>query len=785
MTNLTAGSSLPKAFLSLAAYAFDAQGTRHVDYEGLGKDFQGDRMIHELYLDASGVHQTLLDDASTLPADPFTSLAGYVFAQSPVTQHVDYRVGVPAGTPGEVVEAWWDGSWHTNRIGWSQGAPNAATGPFAFAFGDQQAVVYQDKDRHPIFLWWSEGTWQHLDLTTVGAPPASNDVIGYAAPPSATETETTPHVIYPAGDPAVGTGPVHHLWRNSHGVWQDDSTSIPTVTASRLAGFVDSSGRHRVFSVGVVGAEPQALVHELARDLAGTWSVEPITPEGGPFPDPFTSLAAWELVDQGTVHVVHQAASGQGTVGEHLLDLWWGSHNGWSIQDLTQSAEAPVPLGAFAGYLSTLQVLARPVTSQYIDFITGDGNRDVAELAWSPLPTIAQQVVDVDGDGKLDVVGFGEEGVWMAQGNGAGDFADPRLVSPGFGYDTSWRVERHPRLLAKITDPAVTGGRGVDVVGFGDAGVWTAVSTPIGTYQEPLYRVADFGYEQGWRVEKHVRLLADLNNDRCADIVAFGDAGVYTAHSQGDGGFAYTPDPLPAVPDFGYDQGWRVDRHPRLTGDLSGGGGASIVGFGDAGVYVAHNDGSGTFTFTPVPVIQNFGYGAGGWRVDKHPRVLADITGTGRDSIVAFGYDGVWTAVTNPDGSFKPEALVLPNFGYNQGWRVGKHLRILADVDGDGAADIVGFGDAGVYVALSNRDGTFRGPVPLLSLPGLGYDQGWRVGEHPRFLADVDNDQKAEIVAFDTVGLRVAHTLSPPSQAGLFASPWLAAPDFGYVPRPW
>ena len=39
----------------------------------------------------------------------------------------------------------------------------------------------------------------------------------------------------------------------------------------------------------------------------------------------------------------------------------------------------------------------------------------------------------------------------------------------------------------------------------------------------------------------------------------------------------------------------------------------------------------------------NFGFNtaAGGWRVDQHPRFLADLTGDGRADIVGFGNDGV------------------------------------------------------------------------------------------------------------------------------------------------
>jgi FG-GAP-like repeat len=110
----------------------------------------------------------------------------------------------------------------------------------------------------------------------------------------------------------------------------------------------------------------------------------------------------------------------------------------------------------------------------------------------------------------------------------------------------------------------------------------------------------------GWRVEKHPRFLADITGEGRADIVAFGDAGVYTALSNGDGTFAFTPQV--ALEDFGYDQSWRVENHPRFVADVTGDGQADIVGFGDAGVLVSRALTGGTFRERPLFVIPNFGH---------------------------------------------------------------------------------------------------------------------------------------------------------------------------------
>ena len=359
-------------------------------------------------------------------------------------------------------------------------------------------------------------------------------------------------------------------------------------------------------------------------------------------------------------------------------------------------------------------------------------------------------LADITGDGRADIVGFGDTAVWTALSNGDGTFQPPRVVLADFCLQAGgWRVDRHPRFLADIT-----GDGKADIVGFGDAGVWTALSNGDGSFGAPQFVVADLGFEAGgWRVEKHPRFLADITGDGRADIVGFGDAGVWTARSKGDGSFRA---PQFVVADLGFEAGgWRVEKHPRFLADITGDGKADIVGFGDAGVWTARSKGDGSFR-APQFVVADLGFEAGGWRVEKHPRFLADITNDGKADIVGFGDAGVWTARSKGDGSFRAPQFVVADLGFEAGgWRVEKHPRFLADITGEGRADIVGFGDAGVWTARSNGDGSFQAPQFVLA--DLGFEAGgWRVEKHPRFLADITGDGRADIVGFGDAGVYVA-----------------------------
>ena len=314
-------------------------------------------------------------------------------------------------------------------------------------------------------------------------------------------------------------------------------------------------------------------------------------------------------------------------------------------------------------------------------------------------------------------------------------------------------------------------GERADIVGFGDAGVWVSLNSGNGTFQPVQKAFAGLSYNAGnWRVEKHPRVLADLTGDKRAEIIGFGYAGVWVAINNGDGTFQI---PSKVIDFFGYDGGWRIEKHPRFLADLTGDGCADLVGFGDDFVWVSLNNGNGTFQ--PVQKeIAFFGHDANNWRVDKHPRFLADLTGDKRADIVGFGDDGVWVSLGNGNGTFQAPQKVIANFAYNAGtWRVDKHPRFVADLTGDGKADIVGFGDDGVWIAFNNGDGTFQEPEMVLT--GFAYNSGtWRVKKHPRFLADLTGDKRADIVGFGDHGCGChSTTATGPSNHHRWCSPTL------------
>ena len=337
-------------------------------------------------------------------------------------------------------------------------------------------------------------------------------------------------------------------------------------------------------------------------------------------------------------------------------------------------------------------------------------------------------VADTTGDGNKDIVGFGGNGLFVSTSNGDNSFNAPSLVLDAFGYNDGWRVDEHIRYMADLRKT----GR-ADVVGFGADGVSVSLNNGGGEFGSPFVASSSFGVSEGWNMSIHLRFLADATGDGFLDIVGFADSFIYVSKGNGDGTFGT---PTQVLERFCLRDGWTITDDVRTLADMTGTGNVDVVGFGGPGVFISYNNGNGTFQ-DPQQVIAQFGYNAGGWRVEKHPRYVADVTGDGRGDLVGFADDGVYVSYNNGDGTFSaPAVLVVSGFGYAAGnWRVEKHPRFVVDLTGDGRADIIGFGDDGVYVAYNDGTGNF-GPIQQLDT-AFSYNGGWTENQTVRWVANL------------------------------------------------
>lgn len=397
-------------------------------------------------------------------------------------------------------------------------------------------------------------------------------------------------------------------------------------------------------------------------------------------------------------------------------------------------------------------------------------NEFTRQQGWNP--EHPRLLADVNGDHRQDIVGFGDDGVWLGMSTGS-SFAGPSNVLGDFGFHAGgWRTHKHVRVAGDVNGDGLD-----DIVGFGHLGVYRALSNGNG-FGPAEFVVGDLGYDQGWRNEKHVRLLADVNGDTRKDIVAFGTHGVWVSLSlSGAGDFSA---PFFAIGNYGFDQGWNNEEHVRTTADVNGDGLQDIVGFGDHGVWLSLATGGGGFQ-SPQFAFAEFALYGGGWRVDRHPRMMADVNKDGRADIVGFGYDGVWIALSTGNG-FGAPYFAIADFGYNQGWRVGRdpifeddghahtgcddscahgsNPRFVVDLNGDGYLDIAGFGNEAIMRALGDPNGfgtarpMIRDLVTSSGHPWSGYDDVVPTFS-PRMTGDVNGDGMTDLVAFSSQNVKV------------------------------
>ncbi|GAB2923782.1 FG-GAP-like repeat-containing protein [Streptomyces sp. NPDC058869] len=389
---------------------------------------------------------------------------------------------------------------------------------------------------------------------------------------------------------------------------------------------------------------------------------------------------------------------------------------GWKTDVVTPSPGGGP--GAWAG--SGARLLADTAGSGHADIVAirptkgavtsvgrGDGTFDAEhplhQGATAPNAADLWSFTDLTGDGRPDLVVLCTGGVRISVRGEDGAFtpAGGELALKAFGHGKQageWLADKHPRFLADTT-----GDGRIDIVGCHDDGVWISLQAEDGTFtplpEEPALRA--FGHDEeagGWRVARHPRYLADTTGDGRLDVIGCHDDGLWVSLQAEDGTYA---EPLYVLDEFGVEQGWRsADGYPRFVVGATEGRAAYVIGFGQQGVVVAHGRGDGTFEPARL-VLNDFGR-AQGWTGRKHLRLLADLTGDGTPDIVGFGDEGVWVAHALSDGRFDQAQLVCRGFGYGDAagaWRVDRHPRFLADLTGDGRADIVGFGGPGVYVA--------------------------------------------------------------------------------------
>ena len=295
---------------------------------------------------------------------------------------------------------------------------------------------------------------------------------------------------------------------------------------------------------------------------------------------------------------------------------------------------------------------------------------------------------------------------------------DNSYTSSAFSPDEMWgdsfRAGEWTPANSQVYLADINGSGTADIVAFKGSEVYVAESKNKRFAKKTLWATNFLPqHAQGWNTEM-TRLVGDVDGDGMDDLIAVTTDGVYVSKSNGK----YFEEMELWGTDFATDNDWNAAIHNFIAIDVNNNGLTDLAAFGDDGLYVAFSDGK---EFAPVvKVSDNFGLDSiieddDSGRTFRNElnltnRLLADVNGNGLADVVVYGRSGIYAALQQEDGSFAPQVSWLDNdHGEGDvldflGWQNDRHLKLAIDMTGNGRADLANLGNRDLLVAHSNGE---------------------------------------------------------------------------------
>ncbi|HET6216387.1 MAG TPA: FG-GAP-like repeat-containing protein, partial [Acidobacteriaceae bacterium] len=333
--------------------------------------------------------------------------------------------------------------------------------------------------------------------------------------------------------------------------------------------------------------------------------------------------------------------------------------------------------------------------------------------------------VDVNGDGKLDVIAGYFDQMAVLLGKGDGSFQPAQFVNLG--------GSGNEQLQAIVSVGDFNGDGKLDVA-IADAAT-NLVSVLLGNGDGTFQSASNLAVENGYVV--NLTAVGDFNKDGKLDLLTGNNPGLLSPNSNpmfsvflgnGDGTFQ---DPVNS------QVGTPIQT--MAVGDLNGDGKLDVV----ASSLVFLGNGDGTFG---APLGNQV---MGG--------VLQDVNGDGKLDLLAAANGNLYVSLGNGDGTF------LPAVSYNAS--AGSPISLtVGDFNADGKLDVAASGPQAISILYGNGDGTFQ--------PGMTYPSALNGGG---FIdGDFNGDGKLDLFAspntsnlLGTVFLQGSFPLLSPAPASL------------------
>jgi hypothetical protein len=398
-----------------------------------------------------------------------------------------------------------------------------------------------------------------------------------------------------------------------------------------------------------------------------------------------------------------------------------------------------------------------------------------------------RRFVDLDKDGKTDIVGFGEDGVYVLFSKPGFDSSSyensPLKVIDDYGNSRNWPdssldLSLRPRHLVDMNRDGHA-----DIVGFNNwstpipAGVYLSEWNPgtrsystrrrlqVDGGNDNVFTSTSWGPTCGGGSDLVApKYLVDMNDDGYPDLVGFDGSAVKVSLWNGTKFLAPVSSTTFRMNDFVTSDCMGVNLQPIFLEDMNDDGAPDIVAVGVGGEKVLlWNPATQTFL---APAAAGSGIKMGYRNSTFYAVHLADMNGDGYPDLVQFGPSGINVALWNGK-SFNTAAAWTTSLSGSAWSDYARNPRRIADLNGDGFPDIVGFANDGVYVALSNGRDAFASPVKWTDqFPARttdAYQNKWDRAnvDSPRYVLDMDGDGMADIVGLGSVSIRWASAAGP------------------------
>jgi hypothetical protein len=360
-----------------------------------------------------------------------------------------------------------------------------------------------------------------------------------------------------------------------------------------------------------------------------------------------------------------------------------------------------------------------------------DPSPDEVELAADAIG--ASRSTDIDGDGKADVCARSGSDLRCHLSTGSGVGA--AIIGPKLSDTDGWTAPDH---YATIRFGDINGDGKADLCARSTTGVQCWLSTGSGfgaAFQGPV--LADGG---GWNQRSRYATLqlADFNGDGKADLCVRSGTDFRCYPSTGSGFGAAV-----IGPKLDDASGWgEVHRYGTIRmGDVNGDGKADLCARAASGMLCWLSDGTGFATQVKGPAWTD----AAGWtEVSTWSTIrLVDVNGDGKADLCARTTTDFRCHLSK--GSSFEAARIGPALSDASGWwRYSYYSTIrIADIDGDGDRDLCARGASKV----SCWPWTGNGFGAAISGPAWSDAAGWGDPSHFRTirLADVNGDGKADL----------------------------------------